>query len=441
MTANKTLHRLACLAVSCTLLLALSTPLRADLLGLYTFEGGIGDSSGNVADPVAFNNLNLVAGIDGTAAEFNGTDSYIDVPIDINPGPAPQLTMGAWVKSNVDTGTHSILSHDNGGWDRSIGVNNGPHVAFNGVNAPANHVNLTTDVQFVAVVYDGSLIRHYVDGDRLIVGDGTGDADLGTSNLRIGGLPGNASWNWDGLIDNVFVFDQALSEGEIAHVRANSVSGILNLPSIPDPPRTTLGVWDFETDDLSQWNIVNTTHGNNAVFTTPGNMPTTLPATGFDDSTVQGNHFIRTWDGDVLGNSDAPTGIIESEEFVLAADAQFNLLVGGGAHAFTGDPDSPNANMTAVTLERRVADGDWEMIATSSGPNGNFLSGRFWDASAFEGETVRLRIYDTHSGGWGHIDVDNIVYSSSIPEPSTLTLLAVAMIGLAGFGRRRSAGR
>jgi len=34
----------------------------------------------------------------------------------------------------------------------------------------------------------------------------------------------------------------------------------------------------------------------------------------------------------VLGNSGRTTGIIESEEFVLAAGARFDLLVGGGEH-------------------------------------------------------------------------------------------------------------
>ena len=54
-------------------------------------------------------------------------------------------------------------------------------------------------------------------------------------------------------------------------------------------------------------------------------------------------------------------------------------------------------------------------------------------------ETVRLRIYDTHVGGWGHIDVDDITYTGAapIPEPSALLLAALGLLGIAAFRRRR----
>ncbi|MHB9067992.1 MAG: choice-of-anchor Q domain-containing protein [Pirellulaceae bacterium] len=416
----------------------------AALVGLYTFDSGFDDHSGNGKNPVAVNNVDLVTGLDGMAAVFNGADSYIDVPIGIDPAVMPQLTMGAWVKSDVSTGDHGILSHDNGGWDRAIGAYSGHHVAFDGYGTPASHANLTTDWQFVAVVYDGRSIRHYVDGILKETVDRTGD-NVGTDTLRIGGLPSNPNWDWDGLIDNVFVFSGALSAGEIHHIRTQGVNGILNLQqkSISD---TVLEVWDFETGDLTGWNIVDTQHGDNAVFATPGNMPTTLPADGtYDETTVQRTHFIRTWDGNVLGNSDAHTGIIESDEFVLAAGARFDLLVGGGNHPFAGDPDNPLANITAVNLERKIADGDWEMIFTASGLNQNALRSCHWDASAYADQTVRLRIYDTHSGGWGHIAVDDIRYTAySVPFVSgrlqitdnlTIEGLGAEQLAISGDGK------
>ena len=268
------------------------------------------------------------------------------------------------------------------------------HVAFDGgVYYPANHTELTSDWQFVAVVYDGVSIRHYVDDRVKVTVDSTDDDVTGTEKLRIGGLSSDSNWDWDGLIDNVFVYNGALTRGEINHIRTHGVQGILNLPSIPDT------VWDFETGDLSGWNIVNTTHGENKVFTTQGNMPTSLPVSGgFDTTNVQGDHFIWTFEGDVLVTGNGPTGIIQTEEFVLAAEAQFELWVGGGNHSFTGDPDNPQANMTAVNLERKVANGNWEMIFTASGGWQNSLSPLVWDASAYAGQTVRLRIYDTRSG-------------------------------------------
>ena len=206
----------------------------------------------------------------------------------------------------------------------------------------------------------------------------------------------------------------------------------------------TVQTWDFESGDLTGWNVVTTgVPGDNLVFTTAGNQPTAPPYVGFDGSTVQGSYFVRTWEGEVLGNSDAHTGILETPAFQLGSNAWFDLLVGGGFHPFYGDPDNPQGNITAVNLERLVGPNDWEVLFSSTGRNANNMMAVSWDARTFAGETVRLRIYDTSTVGWGHIDVDNIVLSTFVPEPSTLALL----LGLGGMGllgsiwrRRRQAG-
>ena len=94
-------------------------------------------------------------------------------------------------------------------------------------------------------------------------------------------------------------------------------------------------VWDFESGDMTGWNIVDTFHGDNAVFTTAGNQPAVLPHLGtYDDATIQGTHWIRTWEGEVLEFGDGPTGIVETDSFVLGNGAQVDLLIGGGDHPF-----------------------------------------------------------------------------------------------------------
>jgi hypothetical protein len=187
----------------------------------------------------------------------------------------------------------------------------------------------------------------------------------------------------------------------------------------PSPPLQM--TWDFESGDLSGWSIIDTTHGDNNVFQGVSQPADTASVSPYDYGTVQGTYFIRTWDGtnDALyAQTDGPTGIIESEEFVLGDQARFDFLIGGGNHPFTGDPDVPDINITALTLERKVADDDWEAIFTSTGPNANALAPANWVADAHAGETVRLRIYDTHSGGWGHIDVDDIRYVAFVDDTS-----------------------
>jgi len=66
------------------------------------------------------------------------------------------------------------------------------------------------------------------------------------------------------------------------------------------------------------------------------------------------------------------------------------------------------------------------------------------DASAFAGQSVRLRLVDTATGSWGHIAIDNINYSAiapasaDVPEPATGLLALFGVTSLA-LRRRRAA--
>jgi hypothetical protein len=236
-----------------------------------------------------------------------------------------------------------------------------------------------------------------------------------------------------GAIDEAWIYDQALTGQQVRNLMANN-------DIAKDDPHWVRDTWDFESGDLSGWNVLTSgVPGDNAVFTTPGNQPAVLPHSGsYEDQTIQGTHWIRTWEGEGLGTGDDHTGIIETAPFILEPDAKFDFMIGGGNHPFTGDPDTPASNITALTLERMIAVNNWDVLFSATGRNVNFLSPMTWDASAFAGETVRLRIYDTSTSSWGHIDVDNIIYSVT-PEPATLSLLGLGALALARRRRRRSA--
>ena len=228
----------------------------------------------------------------------------------------------------------------------------------------------------------------------------------GNTRLQIGAV-GTAVTNiYAGLMDEAWVFDQALTEQQVKNLMAtNDIATAA--------AHTVQATYDFE-GGLAGWTPLTTgVPGDNQVFTTPNNQPAVRPHSGgYEPNTIEGNAWIRTWEGEVIGSSDGHTGIIETAPFVLGTGARFDLMIGGGAHAFSGDPDAPGASITAVTLEREVSPGDWEAIRTVSGRNVNFLSPVTWKVDAHEGETVRLRIYDTHTGGWGHVASDNIIYST-----------------------------
>lgn len=122
---------------------------------------------------------------------------------------------------------------------------------------------------------------------------------------------------------------------------------------------------------------------------------------------------------------DTLTGIIETDPFILPGNAEFTMVSGGGTFTWSGTPQAPGT-VAGIALEREVSPGTWESLIFQS-RGGNSLVARTWDASAWAGETVRLRIYDNSQGGWGWTAVDNIVLTGvplgafSAPSVSDVT--------------------
>ena len=97
----------------------------AILIGLYEFNdsNNLGlDTSGNNNNA---NNNGAVfdaSGYEGGAASFNGSSSFLRVSTNVNPSVLPQLTWGAWVKPDLTNGIRTVLSGDDGGFDRTINI-------------------------------------------------------------------------------------------------------------------------------------------------------------------------------------------------------------------------------------------------------------------------------------------------------------------------------
>lgn len=104
-------------------------------------------------------------------------------------------------------------------------------------------------------------------------------------------------------------------------------------------------------------------------------------------------------------NGDAATGEITSDTFTISQD-YINLLVGGGGHI--GVPEETTVNL--------IVDG--EVVRQATGSFGEWLEWSAWDVSEFQGQEARIRIVDANSGGWGHINVDQITFSDEAAIPS-----------------------
>ncbi|MFM7075311.1 MAG: LamG-like jellyroll fold domain-containing protein, partial [Planctomycetaceae bacterium] len=203
---------------------------RPTLVGLYQFDdpSNLGrDTSGRGNDASSQGAAFTLAGYQDGALSLDGT-SYLRAPIDVRPSTLPRMTWGAWVRPSAANPIRAVLSADDGGFDRNIGIDfrgGGENwSAFTGTGVLGSDVSpATAGWSFVAVSYDQSAgsMTLFVDGRSWTSATSFGAS---ASFFDIGHSPSFGEF-FEGQIDNVFVFDGALSPAEVAAVRTHGFVG------------------------------------------------------------------------------------------------------------------------------------------------------------------------------------------------------------------------
>ncbi|MBN2128605.1 MAG: hypothetical protein JW741_03880 [Sedimentisphaerales bacterium] len=224
-----------------------------------------GDSSGNGQDGAITGATWGTPGFDGTGAclLFDGAAGEVN-----EPGAAAYmngldaLTVAVWVKSNViDTDKGFIIFTDPDGTDqRDIrydvagGSSGGTNVIKYGVTSTGgNQENesssgvQTTEWQHVAVTWkSGEVVRLYINGALNIPGFEAEPAvgtTTGYTKVLVGRGGKDADGAWDGRVDDVRIYDWALSAEEIATVENG---GTVMPPEIYTPVGSPAELWDAE---------------------------------------------------------------------------------------------------------------------------------------------------------------------------------------------------
>ena len=150
---------------------------------------------------------------------LDGANDSVTVPININATELPQLTLSAWVRADLPTKKRVLFSHDNGGFDRTITIDDrseaGPGWSvFTGENKVVGSIPASiSEWVFIAVVYDEDKksITLYVNDEVL---ETQSAFNSGGERLSIGSNPG-FNRHFAGGIDDVRVFNQALNANQI----------------------------------------------------------------------------------------------------------------------------------------------------------------------------------------------------------------------------------
>lgn len=205
------------------------------LIAAYAFEENSGtttaDATGNGNTGTLVGGVSwTTSGKNGNALDFNGTTGQVE--IDAGPLAMDNLstfTAMAWVENDIGTGagTDDIV----GWWDYPSSAswiithhnNNNYFFSIEG-KASIFAGTVGTAWTHVAGTYDGSTMRLYVDGTQVASQSGlSGTLPSSTADIIIGGQQNDSNY-FDGTIDDVRIYNRALSQSEIDTIKDVPVS-------------------------------------------------------------------------------------------------------------------------------------------------------------------------------------------------------------------------
>lgn len=158
--------------------------------------------------------------------------------------------------------------------------------------------------------------------------------------------------------------------------------------------RPDIVVANFEGKDYGAWSITGTAFGKGPAL---GTLARQMPVSGY-----AGHGLVNSFAG-----GDGTVGTLTSPEFRIER-RYINFLVGGGRHP-------------GETGLRLFIDG--KPVRVSTGIDSEHLEWATWNVQPFRDKFARIEIFDRATGGWGHINVDEITLSDTrkaeevLPEP------------------------
>jgi len=265
--------KLICLIVS-ILVLGLTGSVSADLVGHWMLDEGSGttatDSSGNGNHGTLMDNPNLsdptwIAGISGGAMEFHGTGvattggDYFDCGSDASLDITGPISIALWIRPDADDpegkgaagGETSVMAKAMAGvgnewsWQVRYGwFSTEPFMGFQFNATPRTWVYVGQNLDryewvHIACSYDGTTVKCYLNGE---------ETDLATMSALVSSptpvLIGSGGWgsDWTGAIDDVRIYNHAMTEDEILGTMVGEVWPYAFGPT-PEDGALNTGTW------------------------------------------------------------------------------------------------------------------------------------------------------------------------------------------------------
>jgi hypothetical protein len=278
----------------------------------------------------------------GTALKFNGTNSYVRLPA-INLGGGSGLTLQAWIQpTNLSSNAYSeilrqqgsgypdyLLSFQDHGYTLSFGVKTAG--GYQELHVPVNPADFGDgNWHALAATYDGTNSRLYADG--IPIGSATnqsGNVTYSSSIAAIGASPSGPAEFFNGVIDEVRVWNVALSATQLTQLLNSEITG------------GESGLVAYYRFDEGAGTLANDLSGgghNGTLFNGPVWVNSTAPL-------VSGPSALTGYATNVAANSATLTATVTPAGFVTTVYFKYGLTTNYGARTA---PQSIGSGVGAV---------------------------------------------------------------------------------------------
>lgn len=200
----------------------------------------VGDASGQDNHGIAEGTTWTANGKYGQGLYFNGTSGWVTVPHDSSLRPTDALTVSAWVRPSTVSGWRTIAMTDDTLYGLYAadgdGVPSGWFTTGDGLSVSQAPAPLPIGTwSHVAMTYDGSTARIFVNGVETASQPVSGGLEPGNTPLHIGG---NSVWgeHFSGVIDEVRIYGIAQNSAQLQADMATAVGATSPSPSPSSSP-------------------------------------------------------------------------------------------------------------------------------------------------------------------------------------------------------------
>jgi hypothetical protein len=198
-----------------------------NLVASYSFENNVRDDSGNGLNGTIVGNPEFVEGIAGMGLLFDGVNDYVDLGNNGVFDITEQITLSAWVNTNDSGNAQHNPYVGKGDHAYAIKHSSGNQIEFFIYDGDWFAADVRVDDSFngdwhhVAGTYDGMELKVYVDGGLGVTKAHEGSIEIQSHNLNIARNSEEVDRYYGGVIDEVGIYNRALSEPEIRFIVGN----------------------------------------------------------------------------------------------------------------------------------------------------------------------------------------------------------------------------